>query len=205
MRKPGFTLIEVLVALTIFSLIALGLYSAFRTGVMSSQRMDEMFEQAQSVRALATRMEIDLTNAFAYLSDDTRFKGNGRDLECIAAVPRFNAGGSVTFEVCRISYAVNPGGLVRRFSQGPEAFTPAPDAEETVQTYRSVEVNFRYACPTTDPQAPYEWIDAWPKEGDPLTQARLPLAIRIEFRFPGQKIQTKTIVLPYGSRCVGSS
>lgn len=63
MRK-GFTLLELLIGLAIFSLVATGIYSALSMGIRSWRRVEESTERTQELRAVMERISQDLRNAF---------------------------------------------------------------------------------------------------------------------------------------------
>lgn len=103
-NKCGLTLIELLIALTIFSIIILSLYSAFYTGILSYRKIDSALQVYQTARVILERIETDLKNSFAYTRDDSKFKGDSHTLEFYTLV------GSLPW---RISYELEGAKLKR--------------------------------------------------------------------------------------------
>jgi len=58
----GFTLVELLLAIGIFSIIAMAIYSTFSMGVNAWRKMDGLLERYQEVRLLLDRMGVELRN-----------------------------------------------------------------------------------------------------------------------------------------------
>ncbi|VAX36080.1 hypothetical protein MNBD_UNCLBAC01-979 [hydrothermal vent metagenome] len=76
-KSSGFTLIEVLLTLSIFSIIALGLYSVFWHAVTINKRSESLGRIYQEARWALDRMVQDLENSIAYqygtLYDEKKF------------------------------------------------------------------------------------------------------------------------------------
>jgi prepilin-type N-terminal cleavage/methylation domain-containing protein len=75
-RDSGFTLVEVLLGLLIFSLIAAGLYGTFRGGLSVNRRVQEVNTGYQEIRWIFDQMASDLENAINY-----DFSGSYPDLK----------------------------------------------------------------------------------------------------------------------------
>lgn len=62
----GFSLVEILLGITIFSLIALSLYSVFFGGISLSQNINEKNKSLREARWIFDRIEKDISNIVAY-------------------------------------------------------------------------------------------------------------------------------------------
>ncbi|MFA6321274.1 MAG: prepilin-type N-terminal cleavage/methylation domain-containing protein [Candidatus Omnitrophota bacterium] len=65
-RNPGFTFIELIIAVTIFSIIAVSIYSTFNAGIKVWLKTSPMIEANQSLRVFFNTISLDLKNAVAY-------------------------------------------------------------------------------------------------------------------------------------------
>ena len=65
-RAAGFTLLEVIISLTITSLIAVMAYGALRLGARATQRGEEKKDEDQRTRALLSLVRRQLKSAYAY-------------------------------------------------------------------------------------------------------------------------------------------
>ncbi len=64
--RAGFTFIELIIALTIFSIIALGIYSTFSTGLIAARRGEGVGRLEQEARFSLDKMAKELRNAVTY-------------------------------------------------------------------------------------------------------------------------------------------
>ena len=73
-RARGFTLIEVLLGLSIFSIIAMSLYSVFSAGIMLTQRAHKQDNTSREIFWISKLLRYDLENAVSFVikseSDD---------------------------------------------------------------------------------------------------------------------------------------
>jgi prepilin-type N-terminal cleavage/methylation domain-containing protein len=177
--RRGFTLIEILIASSIFSLVILGLYSAFQTGIFAYNRIDSAFNIYQTARILFNRMESDLKNSFIYSEDDSKFQGTGSGLEFFSAVDSFTESTSVV-AICRIKYYLEADSLKRSCQQGLDALQDGADIEGEELSADVKEVSLQYAYSKGIKDKPFEWQDSWPQENVPESKKTLPLAVKIK-------------------------
>lgn len=175
----GFTLVELLISVSIFSVIALSLYSALQAGISTYNRMDSALGAYQSARILLNRMGRDISNAFIYSADDSNFKGSSGDMDFFSVAGEFRDGENIS-GVCRIIYSFENGALRRASSYGIEAIKEAPAAGDEELSSDIKGVVFEYAAGTDDPEAPYLWQNSWPKQETPEQEKSLPLAVKIK-------------------------
>ncbi|MDO8535444.1 MAG: prepilin-type N-terminal cleavage/methylation domain-containing protein, partial [Candidatus Omnitrophota bacterium] len=65
-KKKGFTFIELIVAITIFSIMAVSIYSVFRAGVRLWYRTNPLIQANQSTRYFFNTLSADLKNSVSY-------------------------------------------------------------------------------------------------------------------------------------------
>ena len=194
-KNRSFTLIELLIATAIISVVLLSLYSAFQTGMRTYKMMDSSFNIYQTARVLFNRMEVDLKNSFAYRDDNSEFKGGAQSLEFFSDIERFKDGKSYP-AICRIKYELDGKKLNRSLWEGLEAAKEV-DVKPEELSQEIEKISFQYAHATKDPDKPIEWLDSWPK-GDDAEQVKvLPLAVKVDLSI-GTVQFTKLIALPGG-------
>ena len=107
-QKPaGFTLVEVIVALSLLGLIMLGLLSGLRSMADSSRRMDLVIERTEQIRMVGDflRRSISQAQALPHYTVDhgyaVFFKGDPQELLWVAPFPSFHGLGGL--HVMRLS------------------------------------------------------------------------------------------------------
>lgn len=169
--RDGFTFIETLLAITIYSIMALGLFSAFRSGVQLWQRMEQRMESNQSSRRLFSTFSKDLHNAVIY-SDDFPFNGQARQVSFMTRT--VSKKDPLNAELALVSYENDPatGAVLRRAAGASEGFDLA--AVRPVQWTGSVH-NFklRYGYPV-EKSTSLVWESEW------MFPKLIPKAIEVE-------------------------
>jgi len=100
-RSGGFTLVEVVIAVTLMSMIMLGLVAALRTFGNSGARLEEISLRSDNVRLIEKFLRETLTQSSPRLhvrsenlGAEPWFRGSAHELTWLGAVPaRFGAGG----------------------------------------------------------------------------------------------------------------
>jgi len=185
MRKTirGFTLIEVLISASIFSVITLSIYSAFQAGILSYRKIDSSFEIYQTARISLNRMESDLKNSFAYLGVDNKsgFSGGDKTLAFFSVLDYYKDGQPNT-EVCRIKYSWDETGktLTRACYIGLEALKNDGAQKDEILASGIEKITFEYAYGKGNS---YTWQESWPAEDNSSVASEqekgIPLAVRI--------------------------
>lgn len=176
--KPitAFTLVEILVATSIFSIVILSIYSAFHTGILSYRKIDSASAVYQAARVILNRMESDLKNSFAYAKDDAHFKATKEFLDFFTIVDSYDREGKVSTNLCRVKYELNAQGqLIRIISYGADALKEDLNVEGDELSSDIKEIILQYTYKTDDPDNPLIW-----KNDNSEYKERLPLAVKIE-------------------------
>jgi prepilin-type N-terminal cleavage/methylation domain-containing protein len=177
--KSGLTLMELLIAASIFSVIILSIYSVFHTGILSYNRIDSAAEVYQSARIMLKRMELDLKNSFIYAQDDSRFQGKPNYMEFFTLVDYFSEGENLS-NLCLIKYEVGEGTIKRIPKRNLDALKADVETEGEILSENVEKITFAYAAvATNNPETPYEWKDEWPDLNDDKQKTNLPLAVKI--------------------------
>ena len=183
-KKKGFTLVEMLVALTIFSIVAVSLHAVLRTGLNTYRAGKEWSEEAGEARAFFYFFSRDLKNALAY-SKELPFSGKADEIRFMMLTRRGDRGFD---ELARVSYRYDRGKkLVIRTVVGKEVEFEQKNSKEEIAAHGVDAFQLRYAFKPEHPSDLYRWKDAWPWEDT------LPRGIRVTL---GQR--TISVLLPLG-------
>jgi len=181
-REHGFTLVEVLVAITLLSVLMLGLGGAVHNMGQAEQRIDARLALADEMRMADAFLRQSLGRVSlrrVALPPPARpavlFSGSAQQLAWVGVMPaRYGAGGRYFFRLAAEPLESGGAGLVVRFVPWADApgfpdFTRA-ESRVLVRDLRTV----RLAYLDTEPRVPV-WLPAW----EPTTRApdRVELAI----------------------------
>lgn len=194
----SFTLMELLIAVSIFSVIALCLYSVFSGGIRIWQRQEQGFRYSHSIRLALDRMAKELRNAINYsqpekagleTSDEQNllFLGEAKKVSFMTLI-----GG----EIAKVSYVLEEGAdqkgiLKRKIVFQKEGFKDENQKEEIVIGDLD-GLLFEYAYETGEKNALPEWKDSWEGEG------KIPRGVKITLEFQ-KEILRKLIFIPTGA------
>jgi len=181
-RREGFTLLELLLAVSLSAVIILGLYSALQTGILSYDKIERASEVYQTARVILNRMETDLKNSYIYSQNDSSFKGSkaGQTMEFCSVLDIFEEAQSYIVP-CRIKYELNNQILKRTLYRGLQVSeeNPLVEAQELSSDIKELVLEFAYL--SEDPNQNIEWQESWPaQQGKPDQQKGLPLAVKIK-------------------------
>ena len=193
-KKNGFTLIEILMAITLVAVISLAVYGSFSSGVRIMRRIAHpAFEEEASV--VFEKISRELENSF--LNADIPFTGE-KDRFAFATIIRSEPVLGGARAVGQVTYFYDSYGksMSRRQEDVHQIYKeqegPAKPLFEHVHA-----LHFQYFGYETS-QSQYLWTDDW----DPaLKKNKSPMAVKIEFEFDdGETRQnlTRTIAIPVG-------
>ena len=185
--EKGFSLLELLLAATIFSVIAVVLISTFNAGVKILRRSEVAMRYHQQLRFAMDEVSLDLHNALlAEVESEEEvpelegeeesihyFKGDGKSFEFITLKDRFEKG-SVKREVSRSKYFLASG-------KDPK-FMRAIGGEDSGEELLSgviTSMNVTYSYEPSDEGQPPEWYDYWDQE------EAIPKGVKISFGLKG--------------------
>lgn len=106
-NKKGFTFVELIIALTIFAIIALGIYSTFSTGLTTYKRSEGAGRLQQEARWALDRMAKELRDAVIYNfgadEEESSFSGERDKISFLSLV--YDPSAKVS-QIKRISYSL---------------------------------------------------------------------------------------------------
>jgi len=184
-NRRGFTLIEVLLAVSIFAVIAGSLYFSLRSGLLVFQRAEVGLSDQQTIRLVLARIEKDLRNALRY--EPIPFEGKGRSLAFPTVIRSFERNEVVLYPV-KMSYEYREGKLMRITEPISDDLKKKKTKETILEDLQSVQ--FRYGFMSPDTKEPF-WKEEWSYDETALL---LPKAVSVKFKF--KKNSGETILLP---------
>lgn len=180
-RQRGFTLVEVLIALVLISLLMLLLTAAMRSMGQSETAIAERVEQVEDYRTAVNFVRDVLGEASARpiarsvangTSPPAFFVGSPAELSWIGVMPaRYGVGGRHYMRL-----ALENGALVLRYAPWLDAaaFSNWGSANSVVLVPDVGQLNLSYQDPRTG-----QWLPAWPPE-DVANNLPLPSAVQLE-------------------------
>jgi prepilin-type N-terminal cleavage/methylation domain-containing protein len=190
--QQGFTLIELMVSLTIFSVVALAIYSAFASGVGAWRSAREFSSTYQTARLVLDDMARELTNALTLSGSD--FVGEAQRLSFLTVrrPPDVN-GRPADPRITRVTYEVRRDRASATYSLARVEATQADGSpgEETELVVSPISrLEFLYTHKDDRGQI-VPWKDAW------QVSDALPLGVKI-ILVVGETRFTKLVFIPHG-------
>jgi len=190
----GFTLLELMISLTIMGLVLVLVFGAFRIGSRAWERGERDVEVRQRERVVLNLLKRQIASACAkeiQLKDEPAFfmRGDSAAVEfvsCISALSPATSGMVyVRYEVREaeegegMALWLYEKDLIRLSTDKNPDRWEAADAHLLIP--RAEEMAFSYLKPATDPEGAPEWQERWAPEEDP----GLPLALQVFYRRHG--------------------
>lgn len=172
-RSYGFTLLELLIAASIFVVVMVSIYSAFGAGMFGYKDIEENIKISQGARQILERINLDLRNSFAYSDSDAKFKGERSDISFLSVLDSFSKN-EITQDYAFISYKLEGDKLIRLCRKNQEALkeTSGIEAEEIAALIE--ELVFSYAGIVALGHT-LEWKDSFGE-----AQKTLPAAVKVK-------------------------
>lgn len=187
MRRNGFTFLETIISITIFTVVIVAVYSAFNMGIKTWRRSKEQ-ESLQKTRLAFLKMEKDIKNTFYF--SKIKFTGGPEKIEFPLTV---SGGPDNKGQVYKITYDVNTdeesgfSGLTRIQKIHSEDNEEVPKERELLSSMKSI--GFEYAYESEDS---FTWQNNW-------TSEKLPSGVRISVEAEDtEEIYSKVIFLQQG-------
>lgn len=183
-RQSGFTLIELMVSLTLLGLVVAVLAGAVRTGLFGAGIIDERSQAIGDVRLAhgLIRRQVESARPVIWTVDRAprvAFAGRGDAIDFLTVIaPQPGLGGPYAARLTRDGNALV---LLLRLSSGEaQAFDFSRDVERTVLLEGVAAVRFAYfGAATRDANA--KWQASW------VGHDRLPQAVKVQIDFIGDR------------------
>lgn len=198
-KKNGFTFIEVLVAITIFSVMAVSIYYSLKTGIDMWSKGNDVIERNQRLRVAFGDMERNLKNAVSFSLKKSETASNPEsewdpDRIVFYAIVSVSETGGIHNELAKLIYSFDKEKkcLIRKCAKKDEGFEEQY-AEEEVLSDAVEDFGIEYAYKAADT---YEWKNVWPIGGD------MPRGIKVKITFKEKDLPEesfeKIIFVPMG-------
>lgn len=185
--EAGFTLVEMLVALTIFALLAAAGVGILRASVDTQSAVDNRLTEVATIGRLHSLLASDLGQAVLRSTrgpggERPAFVGDGRSMQLVRA-GWSNPDGDSRSSLQRVEWRIEQGGLARI---GHPQLDGDGEGQPAILARSLDDVAFRYRSAAGD------WASAW----QPTSQEPLPAAVELWIRPKGQAPLLFVIALP---------
>jgi prepilin-type N-terminal cleavage/methylation domain-containing protein len=185
-KKNSFTLIEMLLVISVVAIISLTIYATFNNGMKLWQRANRYIPE-EDVNISFDKFATDLRNAFKFTG--INFTGTEDKIEFPTLV---NSASLKNRTVGRVRYFYESGSGILSREQSDYSQVYTSEGSQVQAVLRNIKsLKFRYYVFDKETKV-YSWQGEWTKEG-------LPLAVRLEVEFEydsqGEKF-TKTVNIP---------
>jgi len=182
-EEKAFTLVELLISISIFAIIMLSLYTAFNTGVLGLRQVEENAIASETGYLVLSRIDRDLRNSFAYCDVDVKFAGKKEALSFLSLTPDFSF----------ISYSLSGNKLLRLLRTNKDALKADSKTNPRVLAKNVKQIEFTYLA--LDPNTKkLKETDSW------TDNTALPVAVRVTLTLEKKEAFPfiQTIYLPVG-------
>ncbi|MDO8287237.1 MAG: prepilin-type N-terminal cleavage/methylation domain-containing protein [Rhodoferax sp.] len=199
--QKGFTLLELLISITLLGMILVLLFGGLRLGVRSWDAVQQQVDNLNTVRSVESFLRREMTLAQPYrwktgTGQRLAFQGERSKVNFVAQLPARIGGGGLYAIALEIEHNGNGKRLVwRHLPLNPlvQDFTAVSQAPEIILAGAELsavdDIWLSYFGRATDNAAPV-WMDRW--ESD----TRLPMLIRIQVRFANGSDWPDFVVAP---------
>ena len=195
-REAGFTLIELVLALTIVAAMLAIVFGGLRVGIRAWQRGEERTESLQHARSLSALLALSIGGATAYLGPapagaqpDVLFQGETDHISFVTVAPPFPLPAQIAYTAVTIGIdeGDRPGFAVREKALPND--DPFEQVTPTVVDPSLTAVRFRYLRDTEG-----SWEDTW----DGAQERSLPKAVEVTLttQVAGQPVEQAPITVP---------
>ena len=191
MKRNAFTFIELIIGITIFTVVIVTVYSAFNMGIKAWRR-GQTEKSLQRIRLAFLKIDKELKDTFFF--SEISFKGTPDQMEFPLTIS-----GEDREKLYKITYTVDtseePGlkELTRKeIERSKDTEEPAEEKTRKLLTsIKSESVGFEYTGPSQD----FEWQKTW----DGRAFEELPSAVRVSLQMDdSEEIYSKVIFLQQG-------
>ena len=201
LRQAGFTLLELLIAMTLLGMILVLLFGGLRLGVRSWDASQKQVDSLNSVRSLESflRRELSLTYPYAWKNVPGRqlaFLGERNKVSFVAQLPSRVGGGGLYLISVALEQRANSQRIVWKHlpvSSQMNDFSALAETSEMVLAASELsnveEVWLTYFGRESE-GAPPRWLDRWENS------TRLPMLIRVQVRLSNNSQWPDFVVAP---------
>lgn len=208
-KKTGFTFIELIVAVTIFSVMAVSVYSVFRAGVRLWDRTNPLIQENQSTRYFFNAISADVKNCVLYNAGsshlktfglpekkDINFEGTGQKISFMTLVDAARQGELPHSELAKVIYYFDRSKNTVKRAVATKAEGLSEESAVAADILSGVDdkdfgFEYCYKVPFSPTEYSYEWKDEWDDED--RDKGKIPRGLKVRVgRY------SKTIFIPIG-------
>ncbi len=188
----GFTLLEVVVSLTILGFILLIVFGAFRLGLSAWERGESTREEYQTVRTVTQLISRQLKSAFPYKiktkkaeGDYLAFEGTAHSLKLVSALPvKAQRPEGFVYAFYEFREGGNGGGQLVLYEEralNKDFFEEPPKEDSEVTLLQGItDLKFEYLREEDKlNDQPEEWVEEWSAK----EEKALPKSVRVSITF----------------------
>lgn len=197
--RRGFTLMELLIAVSIFAVVATTIFSSFRAGLFGFRNIEDNIYIYQAAGQIIERLDNELRNAFVYSVDkESKFSGSASGISFLTLVDTFTKAGVVK-DYALVSYQLSGNKLMRLCRRNQESLNSRTEIKPEEMAADVSKISFSYGYADSIGQ-PLSFKDSWGDGNAPDEQKALPKAVKVTLGIKGKKTQEfeRTIYLPLG-------
>ncbi len=182
-NRKSFTLIELLIAITIFSVVAVSVYSVFSTGVKLWYKTSPLVQANQSARYFFNTISSDLKNTVPYLKKGVNFEGEGQRISFMTVVNCSGEDKSSGAEVARVTYYLDRSkkAVIRSVATKEEGLSDDLAVSSAILDgidSKDFAFEFCYKRVSSPTDYEYEWDSAWADEDK--DKGKIPRGVKVK-------------------------
>jgi len=192
-REKGFTLVEILIAVAIVSLILTIIYGSYASSIDTMNYTREKMDTFSMARLTLSRMSDELTSSFISDDEHLKFVGEEGKIDFISSSHERIFKDSKEYDLVEIGYFTEPEeegeslSLWRREDRTPDDdILEGGEKEKLIEGLEGLE--FKY----------YDG-EEWRSEWDSQEEKGLPQAVEVTLKFPDKELSTIAFI-PLGKR-----
>ena len=201
LQHTGFTLLELLIAMTLLGMILVLLFGGLRLGVRSWDKSQKQVDSLNTVRSLENFLRRELSQTYPYLWKNVpgsriAFVGERNKLNFVAQLPSRVGGGGLYQISVKLEQAANAQRILWKHlpvssqMQDFSALAEAPEMVLAASDFGNVEeIWLTYFGQENENTAP-RWVDRWENS------TRLPMLIRLQVKLTNSGQWPDFVVAP---------
>jgi type II secretion system protein J len=193
-ENTAFTFVELLLAISIFAVVASCVYTTFYLAVRSYKIIHKEMRMNRKLIRFLDRLDIELRNCYAaeYNEDDaiSGFIGGSHNIS-FSTIKDIYGDDGLEKIVARVSYNFREGKLFKKIQLYDSVFLDKREWEDKEILSGIKELSFKYLY-FRQPQNNYEWKNNW------LNKSAVPKGILLEINLDGVYIFERYIYLAQG-------
>jgi len=183
-KSRSFTLVELLIASSIFAVVMVALYGAFSSGVFGYRNIDERVSAYQQARQALERINRDIRNSYVYSSVDTKFSGASDKVSFMALVDDYSFLEFVR-NVAFVSYYLEGDTLMRLCRRGQESLKDSSQSKADEMSSDIDKLTFTYVY---EDNGALKEADAWDLAKKLPAAVKVKLSLKKKFTYDFERI-----------------